>query len=859
MFCRCLLLFSFAAAMCLPVKPCRADDYVAPQGQIALSRPEISWNVWATNGRTITRTEMTVDGQTVAAVYRPAQRALIYQPASALALGTHSVACRVQLDNGAATQRTWEFSISSDALPSLPAPTSAQLALYQQANVYRQIMGLPNFVLSPALCATAQAHSEYAQKNPGEAHMETQGKPGFRGRTSSERAQAMGYSGGASEDMSWGNSPREAVTSLIEAPYHRLPFMEPGASDFGGGFQSLQSASARGAKNVPQSSGMQGGITTLNFHGKGGKGIVLYPIPEQTDVPLMFSGGETPNPLRLHSASGSTGYVITLAVFGMDTPFRFVRASLTDQSGAAIPFWVNSPENDTHLKNAVFVIPHKPLRAGTTYEVKIGFSLGNRDMERVWRFTTQGKPAARSPRSALSLAKQNAEVPATPLVPSALSKGVFPVAGKTSWVDSFNPNGERKMRTHHGQDLMAAKMTPLIACFDGIVSFGRTATPNTHNILNIQGDNGLSATYMHINNDTPGTDDGLGSERYAFAPGLQSGSHVYAGQLIAFVGDSGNAENVGSHCHFELYSREGCINPKPFLDAATKLTAPLYLLTQRHLQPHEKEVRWEGSVSLADAQKRLLVLDVLATVLPKGKIKSAVKPERQWIVFNEAAVIQSREDVPRTLAFADLKQGMTVSVIGTPTQTGKAASGRLAAVETAPDPAIEEGIAAEKFVPSDKPFGTPLETMPRKSAVPLEHSLSEAILLNLINGFRYRSDKLPALSPNSALMAAAQRHAQDMAKNGVTTHRGSDFSEVADRVRDAGYTAEAVTQQIVLGSRYTSAQFVLDSLVPLPLNRRSLLDTAWTDCGIAHRVFKSARGEEIHVWTIVFAKPRKTL
>src|SRR5262249_51428540 len=74
-----------------------------------------------------------------------------------------------------------------------------------------------------------------------------------------------------------------------------------------------------------------------------------------------------------------------------------------------------------------------------------------------------------------------------------------------------------------------------------------------------------TAIYIHINNDTPGTDDGLGSEEYAFAPGLQTGDHVTAGQHIAYVGDSGNAENVGPHCHFELYGPDGWINPTPSL------------------------------------------------------------------------------------------------------------------------------------------------------------------------------------------------------------------------------------------------------------------------------------------------------
>ncbi len=844
---RPVMLFVCFVLSALGIVPeCRADEFAAPQGQIALSRPEISWKIWATNGRAIARTEMQLDGRTVITIYQTAQRALVYQPNTPLSAGTHTVTCRVQLDDGAIAQHSWSFSVSANAIPTLPTPNANQRVLFEGANRFRRLMGLPDFVLNMALCAAAQAHSQYAVQNPGEAHGETEGKPGFRGKSPTDRVRAMGYSGGAGEDMAWGN-PKESITQLIGAPYHRLPFMEPGSPNFGGGSSE--------------------GVTTLNFHGQGGKGIVIYPIPEQTNVPLAFNGGETPNPLRMHPASGHTGYVITLAAFGMEGKLRFVRASLSDSSGGSVPFWVNSPENDNHLRNAVFVIPQKPLQSGTTYEVKIVFGFGNGgELDRTWRFTTQGKAAngARLPGFASEptpkLPKKNETLPLAPI-----GKNVFPVAGKTSWSDSFNPNGERKMRTHHGQDLMAAKLTPLVACFDGVVSFGRTSTPNRHNILSIRGDNGLDATYMHINNDTPGTDDGLGSEQYAFAPGLQSGSRVYAGQLVAFVGDSGNAENTGAHCHFELYRGGECLNPKPFLDTALKMNAPLYLLTQRHLQPQSSEVRWEGCVHLADVTKRLLVLEVLATVLPGGKVKAATKPTRQYILFSETAPIQSRDDVPRPLTFADLKQGMAVSVIGTPTQSGKAANGRLAAADIGSAPTIAQTIP-QRFLPranseqEDVPETGQIairraEPAARKPITPREHSLSEAILLNLINGFRYRYDELPAVSANSALMAAAQRHARDMVENGTMTHRGSDLSSIADRVREAEYRADASTQQIIVGTQYATPQRVLDALIPLPLNRRNLLDKAWKDCGIAHRIFRNAQGEETHAWVIVFAQP----
>jgi putative cell wall-binding protein len=79
-------------------------------------------------------------------------------------------------------------------------------------------------------------------------------------------------------------------------------------------------------------------------------------------------------------------------------------------------------------------------------------------------------------------------------------------------------------------------------------------------------DDGWESWYIHLNNDTPGTDDGQG---WGFAPGIESGVHVAEGQLIGWVGDSGNAEWAGSHLHFELHDTTGTpVNPYPHLVAA---------------------------------------------------------------------------------------------------------------------------------------------------------------------------------------------------------------------------------------------------------------------------------------------------
>ncbi len=145
---------------------------------------------------------------------------------------------------------------------------------------------------------------------------------------------------------------------------------------------------------------------------------------------------------------------------------------------------------------------------------------------------------------------------------------LFPHQGPTEFTDTFGASRSGG-RSHQGNDLMTEKMTPVVAVADGVVIEVRTDQhPLAGYSVVIDHGDGLTTHYLHLNNDTPGSDDGAATFDMTFALGLHVGQRVKAGEQIAWSGDSGNAEWTGPHTHFELRINDSAINPYPYLVAA---------------------------------------------------------------------------------------------------------------------------------------------------------------------------------------------------------------------------------------------------------------------------------------------------
>lgn len=194
---------------------------------------------------------------------------------------------------------------------------------------------------------------------------------------------------------------------------------------------------------------------------------------------------------------------------------------------------------------------------------------------------------------------------------------VFPVLWGATYRNDYGdprPGG----RTHEGNDLFAPKHTPLLAVTDGVVHVA-WPQPTYGYFISLHGDDGYDYWYIHINNDRLGTDDGLGGGRHAYQYNVDSGYRVQRGQVIGFLGDSGNAENTPAHLHFEIHRPDdNVINPYLSLRAATVLYQPTPTPTlSNEIWPYA-QFRGGAKVALGDVAEDVAGEELVTGAGPGG-------------------------------------------------------------------------------------------------------------------------------------------------------------------------------------------------------------------------------------------------
>jgi len=140
----------------------------------------------------------------------------------------------------------------------------------------------------------------------------------------------------------------------------------------------------------------------------------------------------------------------------------------------------------------------------------------------------------------------------TPAAPASRGGIACILARPYSYVDTWGA-ARSSGRTHQGTDVMAPYGAQVYAYTAGVVSRESTSTSGGLQLY-LQGDDGVEYFYAHLS-------------RYA----VPAGTRVRAGQLVAYNGQSGNAQYTAPHVHFEVHPGgpgSTPVNPFPYVQRA---------------------------------------------------------------------------------------------------------------------------------------------------------------------------------------------------------------------------------------------------------------------------------------------------
>jgi len=180
--------------------------------------------------------------------------------------------------------------------------------------------------------------------------------------------------------------------------------------------------------------------------------------------------------------------------------------------------------------------------------------------------TTPGKPTKKKAAKAAPKQRQAPSLPSLRPIPVGLQpeltagRYVFPVYGlDSSFTDTFGSfRGDVPGGWHHGDDIFAPLGAPLLAVAHGTVfSVGWNKVGGWR--LWLRDDQGWEYYYAHLS---------------AYSPLAVNGAVVNAGDVIGFVGNTGDAEGTPYHLHFEVHpvaylglGYDGAVDPTPYLNA----------------------------------------------------------------------------------------------------------------------------------------------------------------------------------------------------------------------------------------------------------------------------------------------------
>jgi hypothetical protein len=208
-------------------------------------------------------------------------------------------------------------------------------------------------------------------------HGEVTGKPKFSGRWPSDRVKTAGYPyfGGA-EVMHFIGDPVASVDGWMATIFHRLILLDPNAhyAGYGNDKNNETAVDVMDFGGGPTESGVW--TSALPYP-------LAYPADGQTDVPPVWSGGESPDPLP-PGAQRPVGYPFTIQ--GMGGKLQIDTAVLRSSDGQTVA--VHPNPTDCANFNCYALIAVAPLQPNTAYVVEASGTVAGIAFQQSWHFTT---------------------------------------------------------------------------------------------------------------------------------------------------------------------------------------------------------------------------------------------------------------------------------------------------------------------------------------------------------------------------------------------------------------------------------------------------------------------------------------
>lgn len=242
------------------------------------------------------------------------------------------------------------------------------LPVLQDVNRQRALLGLTPRPENPQLSADLQKHCRYLEGTGKLAHPEDKNIPGYT---------PEGHAAGMRSILGMGTAAEALATVMVATFYHRQDVIRPNTSAFGVGY-------------ADRFGGIDG-RTDLD------KKLpvawpVLCPAPQQTEVPLAFAP-ESPDPI---AGDREAGFPVT-AYFG-SAKLKLTAGSLAPlgpdgKPGPAVDCYrfdagQGGDPSFNRFQRVVALIAKDPLRAKTTYQVRLAVEVDGQAQELDWKFAT---------------------------------------------------------------------------------------------------------------------------------------------------------------------------------------------------------------------------------------------------------------------------------------------------------------------------------------------------------------------------------------------------------------------------------------------------------------------------------------